>query len=414
MKIATLGGIVALCVGFCCLPVELRGADLEREYLLQGSLEDELGGPPLVANGGQLDSGGYWFGPNQGLTLVGGLLDPADYSIEMSFHLSDLLGYKKLFDVTDLMSNTGVYSLSGRLIHWNPYVSGTIFPLQNDVDAHLVLTRNGYSDAFTVYVDGAEQFQFTDVAQRTVMNYPIDAIHFFLDDDASGGKEAGAGFAGFIRVYHGALTPPEVLDLFLNQNRTVLEDTDEDGVPDENDLCPEVPDPAQADSDSDGVGDACDVCPHVADPEQDDQDGDGMGDACDGCPLDPDNDADQDGICGDEDLCPDSDLSAAIAGRFGAVENKMLDSGCTLADMIADLKAQSHSGLDFLMGLMRLTHRWKRAGIITKREQVIILVTSLSDFCDHASRKFYKKYNKFQKKAAKLSRRCWKRHARRR
>lgn len=35
-------------------------------------------------------------------------------------------------------------------------------------------------------------------------------------------------------------------------------DSDEDGVPDDEDLCPSVYDPDQLDGDSDGVGDACD------------------------------------------------------------------------------------------------------------------------------------------------------------
>ncbi len=43
-----------------------------------------------------------------------------------------------------------------------------------------------------------------------------------------------------------------------------VRDLDDDGVPDELDLCPATPDPLQADTDGDGVGDACDVaqgCP---------------------------------------------------------------------------------------------------------------------------------------------------------
>lgn len=83
--------------------------------------------------------------------------------------------------------------------------------------------------------------------------------------------------------------------------RSATNDHDGDGVPDARDVCPGIPDPAQADMDSDGVGDACDLdrdgdgiqdrapgdphalldnCPGVPNPDQRDQDDDGVGDAC--------------------------------------------------------------------------------------------------------------------------------------
>jgi hypothetical protein len=63
-------------------------------------------------------------------------------------------------------------------------------------------------------------------------------------------------------------------------------DDDGDGVPQVDDLCPGVADPANTDTDGDGIGDACDP----------DDDGDGIDDALDNCPLDPNADqADEDG-----------------------------------------------------------------------------------------------------------------------
>jgi len=98
----------------------------------------------------------------------------------------------------------------------------------------------------------------------------------------------------------------------------VVPDSDEDGVPDCSDNCPQVYNPDQADGDVDGVGDACDNCPDVGNPGQEDGDDDGVGDACDGCPDDPDKtepgecgcgvpdtDSDGDGTPDCNDGCPD-------------------------------------------------------------------------------------------------------------
>jgi hypothetical protein len=64
-------------------------------------------------------------------------------------------------------------------------------------------------------------------------------------------------------------------------------DLDGDGVADNVDNCPLVPNPDQADADADGVGDACDNCYAVYNPDQADADADGVGDACDHCPGTP-------------------------------------------------------------------------------------------------------------------------------
>ena len=60
-----------------------------------------------------------------------------------------------------------------------------------------------------------------------------------------------------------------------------LADTDEDGVLDVLDNCPDTPNSEQEDGDGDAVGDACDNCATLENPEQTDADLDGVGDACD-------------------------------------------------------------------------------------------------------------------------------------
>jgi outer membrane protein OmpA-like peptidoglycan-associated protein len=80
--------------------------------------------------------------------------------------------------------------------------------------------------------------------------------------------------------------------------RVALKDTDGDGVPDIDDLCPEVPGPASnhgcpimTDRDGDGVPDKDDKCPDVPGPVENA-----------GCPW---PDRDHDGVLDKDDQCPD-------------------------------------------------------------------------------------------------------------
>jgi streptogramin lyase len=97
-------------------------------------------------------------------------------------------------------------------------------------------------------------------------------------------------------------------------------DSDGDGIPDDDDMCPGGDD--NVDTDGDLVPDYCDPCPldfdNDADDDgvcgnvdvcpggndEDDADGDLTPDFCDVCPADPFNDADNDGLCLDDDNCP--------------------------------------------------------------------------------------------------------------
>jgi len=98
-------------------------------------------------------------------------------------------------------------------------------------------------------------------------------------------------------------------------------DRDGDGIPDDEDNCPDVFNPirpvdngVQPDTDGDGIGDACDPCPFDAGtesctpPDPNDRDGDGIPDDEDNCPtvFNPDQaDRDDDGIGDACDPCPD-------------------------------------------------------------------------------------------------------------
>jgi hypothetical protein len=101
------------------------------------------------------------------------------------------------------------------------------------------------------------------------------------------GEGVGAAMEAVIMA---AVEPPMVVD------------SDNDGVPDNEDICPGGDD--NIDTDTDGVPDFCDQC--EGDDATGDTDGDLLCDELDVCPLDPENDADNDGICESDDNCPDA------------------------------------------------------------------------------------------------------------
>jgi hypothetical protein len=145
---------------------------------------------------------------------------------------------------------------------------------------------------------------------------------------------------GYVQIYGSGYAPP---------------DTDEDGVVNPLDNCPNTPNPGQENGDGDDLGDACDNCPAVSNNDQFDVDGDGTGDACDPCTRDPANDADGDHFCagqgflppmlGDRDNCPltanqdqadaDSDGVGNVCDNCPALANS--DQADSDADTVGDV-----------------------------------------------------------------------------
>ncbi len=135
-------------------------------------------------------------------------------------------------------------------------------------------------------------------------------------------------------------------------------DVDGDGVHNDRDNCPTVPNADQADADGDGIGDPCDPCPHdpgndvdmdgvcarsdncplVANPDQADRDHDGAGDACDNCPdlANADQaDPDHDGIGSACDNCPNAaNPDQADSDSTGVFVEELIDGRSSLGSEV--------------------------------------------------------------------------------
>ena len=125
-----------------------------------------------------------------------------------------------------------------------------------------VLMKNGtVLDATTIVFDdgtGVTRNVVTDVAVGDV----IDLAH--TPEGVDGTRTDGSD---------GSANSMVILD--------ELPDSDSDGIPDDADNCPSIPNAGQEDGDEDGPGDVCDNCPADANPGQEDCDRDGVGDVCD-------------------------------------------------------------------------------------------------------------------------------------
>jgi hypothetical protein len=82
-------------------------------------------------------------------------------------------------------------------------------------------------------------------------------------------------------------------------------------------------------------------------------------------------DVDGDGLSGPcQDPCPGSDTGPTIV--IGAcdtgVANRFVESGCTMADLIENLREEAKNHGAFVSGVAKLTNEWKKAGIISAGE----------------------------------------------
>ncbi len=252
---------VGIVGGVLLLLLTLGGASLQAQtssYQLDGDFVDSIGNSgPLVPNGGTLGGERYTFGPNQGLSLTGGLDNTGDYSIVVIMEYDSLSPtWKKVIDFEDGVADPGVYLVDGRLAFWTLFTGGGPTSVAANTDFQLVLTRDAATATVKGYLDGVLQWSAADPTGQAVSS--INKVIFFEDD---AGTEAQAGSVECIAIYDGALSATDVAGLGGDCLPFVEPDTDGDGIGDSLDNCLNDWNPDQQDLNWNDVGEACEVIP---------------------------------------------------------------------------------------------------------------------------------------------------------
>ncbi|MCA9353504.1 thrombospondin type 3 repeat-containing protein, partial [Candidatus Nomurabacteria bacterium] len=160
-------------------------------------------------------------------------------------------------------------------------------------------------------------------------------------------------------------------------------DSDEDGIPDDLDNCPSVPNEDQldenendigdacenqepTDSDEDGIEDSSDNCPSVPNEDQADADNDGIGDACDDTPN-GDNNNNEEGTITTGGSSGSSGSGSSSSSNGGEVLGAFLDASS------GEVLGASSSCVEYLKSYMRF-------GRVNSKEEVLKLQAFLNIF----------------------------------
>lgn len=168
-----------------------------------------------------------------------------------------------------------------------------------------VINRDGFSNPWTI------RQVATGTASASVVHVP--GLEYLLQVNNA---------SKFYTVAEPCSVAPPSLDMngFTFDLSCGALDSDNDGVPDASDNCPNNSNPDQIDLDGDGQGDLCDLdddadgfqdsldnCPEIPNPAQSDSNGNGVGDACD-----VNSDDDGDGVLNNLDRCSLTPAGAVV------------------------------------------------------------------------------------------------------
>lgn len=217
---------LAVCtLGFCSLLVPtVAAAALVADYQFQNVLTSDVAGAPALTSLGPgansfasetvdgLPRTVLTFPEGNGLSLAptAGVVPSGNYTLHAVLRLADVSGYRKIADLLNGTSDTGLYNQSGNLRFYNE-ASGAGAPIVAGQYFSVTLTRDDITDDVVGYIDGAQEATFVDSGDLAVID-GSNTLRFFIDDETNGGEES-AGAVACLRLYDTALSGEEIAAL---------------------------------------------------------------------------------------------------------------------------------------------------------------------------------------------------------
>ena len=377
LLVLTLGGLAAAqdgVIGYW--PFDGSGADLSEGGRTLDLFGDVGFAPGLFGQALDLHSNPSQYAARPGDEQIFDF-GAADFTLQVWVRFNQTSGEQTLLEKFSSQAGPGwtVTKLPGQVLrlHFDGAIVLDSAPqsIPSEVWHHVVVRRQGVT--FQIFYDGGEVARGSSGGAISDTEMPLlvgkrnqfDGRHFPVD-----------GRIDEVAIWSRALSDAEIAFLFNDgSGNPVTIDTDSDGIADDDDNCPDIPNPDQIDSDSDGDGDACDDdddndtvldaadnCPLVANLDQADRDGDGDGDLCD-------TDADGDDILDANDAC--------LATLPGAVVD---DTGCSIDDLCpCDNPWKNHGA--YVSCVTQAAEDFVDAELITEAQKDAIVAAAAESEC---------------------------------
>jgi hypothetical protein len=203
------------------------------DYRFQDTLASSVGSPPALTNITSAPNGPNTFATEvvdgrsrrvlrfpQGNGLGLHPSYPTAYydvcSMAVLFRFDTVTGYRRVLDTWGGWRESGLYTRSG-VLDFYPVVNGSGAPIAADAYVQVVLTRDS-ANRVTGYVNGAQQFQFTDsTGEAIIQNDLFTGIRvYWFYDNKNGGTihtEESSGAVARIRLWNRALAAGEASNL---------------------------------------------------------------------------------------------------------------------------------------------------------------------------------------------------------